>query len=82
MDIFTIIIPISTIKKFFGIGGRVEGVRGVGENFSWHSYNEKLLLAKKIFWDLNEDTFLRIMNYFKISENLANKYSYTGENTY
>ena len=31
MDIFTIIIPVSTIKKFFGIGGGgVEGVRVVG----------------------------------------------------
>ena len=36
MDIFTIIIPVSTIKKFFDIGGGgVEGMRGEGgENFS------------------------------------------------
>ena len=33
MDFFTIIIPVSTIKKFFGIGGGGGGVGGEGGEF-------------------------------------------------
>ena len=49
---------------------------------SYYSPNEKILLAEKIFYDLNKDIFIRIMNCFKISQSFANKYSDTGGNTF
>ena len=53
MDIFTIIIPVSTIKKFFGIGGRgwrSAGSGGRGGRIFRNNYLnfKKLVNVKKI----------------------------------
>ena len=47
-----------------------------------YSSNEKRLLAKTLFPNLNENIFNRIMNCFNISQELANKYSDFGGNTF